>query len=227
MKVEVEDDAEAVARRGADWLTERARSAVAERGGFHLAVSGGSTPRRMFELWRTRDVPWDRVHLFQVDERVAAPGSPDRNLTALRASLGPVLPGDRLHALPVEEPDLGEAAQHYAALLERIVGAPPVLDVVHLGLGADGHTASLFPGDPVLEREDVDVAATAHAHGGWRRLTLTLPMLARARALLWVVTGPGKARALARLRAGDRSIPAGRVPSDRSVLLADRAAAAR
>jgi 6-phosphogluconolactonase len=172
------------------------------------------------------DVPWDRLQLFQVDERVAPDGDPDRNWTHLRASLLDHAPlrADQAHAMPVESPDLAAAAAQYARLLGETAGQPPVLDLVHLGLGPDGHTASLVPGDPALDVTDADVALTG-VYQGRRRMTLTYPVLNRARRVLWVVTGGEKAAMLGRLRAGDPSIPAGRVRQDRALVLTDRAAA--
>jgi 6-phosphogluconolactonase len=231
VKIEVMRDAESVALRAASWLAAQAREAVAARGRFAFAVSGGRTPWRMLRALAIEDVPWKDVHVFQVDERVAPAGDPDRNLTHLReALLGRVpLPPDNLHAMPVEhaveKPGLGAAAESYAEALRAVTGTPAVLDVVHLGLGADGHTASLVPGDPVLEMNDADVATTG-LHAGRRRMTLTYPVLDRARRILWLVTGVDKAPVLPRLLAGDRAIPAGRVRADRAVLLADAAAAA-
>ena len=226
MTVEVLAGAEDVARRAADLIAEEARASVAARGRFLLATSGGETPRRMLQLLAKEDIPWRDVHLFQVDERVAPPGSPERNLTQLLEELVAriEIPPGQLHAMPVDEADLKSAAQRYAATLQEVAGKPATLDLVHLGLGADGHTASLVPGDPVLEIEDADVAVSA-PYQGRRRMTLTLPALNRARRVLWVVTGAGKAEALARLRRGDRSIPAGRVRGDRALLLKDTAAA--
>jgi len=226
MKVEVLPDAEAVARRAARVVAAEARPAVSARGRFLLAVSGGETPRRMFRLLADEDLPWAGVHLFQVDERVAPAGQPDRNLTHLAATLlaHAPLPAERVHAMPVEEADLAGAAARYAAELEAIAGTPAVLDLVHLGLGADGHTASLFPGDPALGVTGADVAVTGE-YQGRRRMTLTYPAIDRARLVLWIVTGADKAWALARLRRGDRAIPAARVRSDRAVVLADASSA--
>jgi len=225
--VEVLAGAEAVARRAADVIAEEARASVAARGRFVLAVSGGVTPRRMFELLAKVDIPWPLVHLFQVDERVAPAGSPDRNLTQLLESLVArvALPPGQLHAMPVDETDLESAASRYAAMLQEVAGKPATLDLVHLGLGTDGHTASLVPGDPALEIDDADVAVSA-PYQGYRRMTLTLPALNRARRVLWVVTGAQKSAALARLRRGDRSIPAGRVRGDRALIVTETAAAA-
>jgi 6-phosphogluconolactonase len=226
MRLEVLPDPEAVACRAARVVAAAARDAVGARGRFLLATSGGATPWRMLRLLAEEDVPWAGVHLFQVDERVAPAGHPDRSLTHLTASLldHAPLPAAQVHAMPVEEADLASAAARYAAELHAVGGTPAVLDLVHLGLGADGHTASLVPGDPALEVAGADVAVTG-AYRGRRRMTLTYPALDRARLVLWVVTGAEKGEALARLRRGDRAIPAGRVRSDRAVVLADAAAA--
>jgi 6-phosphogluconolactonase len=166
------------------------------------------------------------VHVFQVDERVAPGGHPDRNLTHLRDCLlqhAPLRP-DQIHAMPVESLDLNAAAMQYAMALRDAAGSPPVLDLAHLGLGMDGHTASLVPADSVLEVDDRDVAVTG-LYEGRRRMTLTYPALNRARRVLWVVTGSEKAEMLRRLCDGDRLIPAGRVRRDGALVLADRAAA--
>jgi 6-phosphogluconolactonase len=226
MDIEILADADAVAQRAADHVATAARAAVAACGRFVAAVSGGRTPWLMLRALADRDVPWSGVHLLQVDERVAPEGHADRNLTHLRDSLlaRVPLPEEQLHAMPVELNDLEAGAAQYAATLRAIAGTPPVLDLVHLGLGADGHTASLIPGDPALVVADRDVAVT-DGYLGHRRMTLTFPLIDRARGILWVVTGADKAPMLARLRAGDPSIPAGRVRRDRALVLADRAAA--
>ncbi|MBV8378468.1 MAG: 6-phosphogluconolactonase [Verrucomicrobia bacterium] len=225
MKIQILADADAVAREAASMIAAEARQAVAERGRFIMAVSGGHTPWIMLRDLAADKVPWENVHLVQVDERVAPAGDPDRNLMHLKESLleKAPLPPDRVYAMPVESTDLDAAAKQYAATLAKIAGAPPVLDLIHLGLGPDGHTASLVPADPVLEVTDEDVAVTG-IYQGRRRLTLTYPVLNRARRVLWLVTGHDKAGMLARLRAGDPSIPAGRVNQERALVLADRAA---
>jgi 6-phosphogluconolactonase/Glucosamine-6-phosphate isomerase/deaminase len=172
-------------------------------------------------------MPWSDVHVVQVDERVAPAGDPDRNLTHLRESLlahCPLRP-EQIYAMPVESTDLKAAATRYALTLREIAGAPAVLDLAHLGLGPDGHTASLVPGDAVLEVTAADVALTG-VYQGRRRMTLTYPMLNRARRIVWLVTGREKADMLARLQAGDESIPAGRIRRDQALVLADREAAA-
>jgi 6-phosphogluconolactonase len=182
----------------------------------------------MLRALASDELPWQQVHIVQVDERVAPAADPDRNLAHLRASLldHAPLPPDHIHAMPVEAADLDRAAEQYTLTLRDVAGSPPVLDLVHLGLGPDGHTASLVPGDPVLDITDADVAATGPYHGR-RRMTLTFPIINRSRLVLWLVTGSEKAATLVRLRDGDRSIPASRVRQDRSLVLADRAAAER
>ena len=185
MKIEIFADAEAVAQQAATILAAEARAAIAERGRFVFAVSGGHTPWVMLRALAGEKISWDKVHLAQVDERVAPSGDPDRNITHLRESLleHAALPPDQVYAMPVESTDLEAAAKQYAATLAKIAGSPPVLDLIHLGLGPDGHTASLVPGDPVLQVKDADVAVTG-AYQGRRRITLTYPVLNRARRLL-------------------------------------------
>jgi 6-phosphogluconolactonase len=225
MKLEVFGDADAVARAAAANIATEARTASAARGRFAIAVSGGHTPWIMLRALASEDVPWAGVHVFQVDERVAPDGHPDRNLTHLRESLlqhVPLTP-EQIHAMPVESHDLEAAAKQYADTLREISGSPPVLDLVHLGLGPDGHTASLVPGDAVLSVIDADVALTG-VYQGRRRMTLTYPAINRARRILWVVTGNEKAEALRRLSNGDTSIPAGRVRREQALVLADREA---
>lgn len=228
MQIEVLPDADAVAQKAATIIASEARDAVVSRGRFTLAVSGGHTPWIMLRLLAGEKVPWEQVELFQVDERVAPPGDADRNLTHLRESLLSRVPlkPSQVHPMPVEAADVRQGAKQYAATLEKIAGSPPLLDLVHLGLGPDGHTASLVPNDPVLDVTAADVALTGPYQ--WRcRMTLTYPVLNRARRILWVVTGGEKAGPLVKLRDRDPSIPAGRVVQDRATVLADQAAAAR
>ncbi len=224
MRIEVFADEATVARRAAAMIAAEARAAVAARGRFTLAVSGGKTPWQMLRALGGEDVPWSGLHVFQVDERVAPEGDPDRNLTHLRESLGGApLPSGQVHAMPVGDRDLAAGAAAYARVLQTMAGAPPVLDLVHLGLGPDGHTGSLVPGDPVLAVADSDVAPTG-VYQGRRRMTLTYPVLNRARRVLWLVTGAAKAAMLVRLRDADPAIPAGRVHAENAVVLADAAA---
>jgi 6-phosphogluconolactonase len=226
MKVATFPDAEAVAQKGAEIIAAEARAAVKARGRFIVAVSGGHTPWQMLRALANEDVPWEGVNVVQVDERVAPAGEPDRNLTHLYEALLEHAPlrREQIHAMPVEGPDLESAAERYAETLKKIAGSPPVLDLVHLGLGPDGHTASLVPGDPVLSVTDSDVALTG-VYQGRRRMTLTYPILNRARRILWLVTGKDKVAALARLREGDPTIPAGRIQAANAMVLADQAAA--
>ena len=228
MKLEVLDDADSVARKAAATIAEDARSAIATRGRFALAVSGGHTPWIMLRALAGEDVPWAAVQLYQVDERVAPDGHLDRNLTHLRESLLERVPlrPEHVYAMPVESRDLDAAAREYALALQEVAGSPPLLDLVHLGLGPDGHTASLVPGDPVLQVSDADVALTG-IYQGRRRMTLTYPAINRARRILWVITGNEKVAMLRRLLDGDPSIPAGRVRREQALLLADHAAAGR
>ena len=226
MQIEILPDAAAVASRAAAIIAEHARAAVLARGRFLIAVSGGHTPWVMLRELAKEDVPWHGVHVFQVDERIAPAGDPDRNLTHLRETLlqhAPIDPS-HIHAMPVENPDSQAAAAGYARTLEDLAGSPPVLDLVHLGLGPDGHTASLVPNDPVLQVMDRDVAVT-EVYMGRQRMTLTYPVINRARHILWVVTGAEKVKALSQLQKGDTSIPGGRISRDQALVLADQAAA--
>jgi 6-phosphogluconolactonase len=209
-------DASSLANSAAAFVAEQARAAVADHGRFTFAVSGGKTPWAMFAELAGEDVPWAAVKIFQVDERVAPDGDPDRNLTHLRQSLGQA-PAEVV-AMPVGGSDLEAAAADYAAQL------PERFDLVHLGLGPDGHTASLVPDDPVLEVTDRLVALT-RPYQGHRRMTLTYPALGRAEEILWLISGEDKRGPLARLLAGDTSIPAGRVRAKHSTILADASAA--
>ncbi len=226
MKFQMLDDPDSVAREAAAIIAAEARSAVAERGRFTIAVSGGQTPWLMLRALASLDVPWDRVYVAQVDERVAPAGHPDRNLTHLRESLieQARLQPEQVYAMPVESPDLEAAAARYAVTLSEIAGSPPALDLIHLGLGPDGHTASLVPGDAVLDVTDKDTAITG-VYQGRRRMTLTYPIINRARRILWLVTGSEKAEMLSRLLAADTSIPAGRIRQEHALVLADSAAA--
>ena len=226
MKIEVLADADSAARYAAEVIAAEARTAVQARGRFTVAVSGGRTPGMMLHALGMLDVPWADVHVFQVDERIAPADHVDRNLTPLRTSLDAAASrgGVRIHAMPVESSDLDEAAARYARTLVEVAGSPPIVDLVHLGLGTDGHTASLVPGDPVLEIVDTDVAVTG-TYNGRRRMTLTYPAIDRARSILWLVTGEDKASMLGRLVGADPAIPAGRVRQAAALILADRGAA--
>jgi 6-phosphogluconolactonase len=226
MEVEILKNVDLVFRKAAALIAAASREAVRARGRFIVAFSGGKTPWKMLRALADEDIAWKDMNVLQVDERVAPNGHPDRNLTHLRECLlgrTPLLP-EQIYAMAVEGPDLQSAAKSYAAILEKIGGTPPLIDLVHLGLGSDGHTASLVPGDPVLDISDMDVAVTG-LYQNRRRMTLTYPILNRARHILWVVTGNDKAGPLRRLIRGDPSIPAGRVCQERATILADPAAA--
>jgi len=225
MQLEVLRNAEAVAARAAAIIAENARAACQARGLFLMAVSGGHTPRLMLSMLANEEVPWAAVHVFQVDERIAPAGDPDRNLTHLRESLLQNAPLDPAHIypMPVEPPNPAGAVAEYAITLKKIAGSPPVLDLVHLGLGPDGHTASLVPDDPVLQVVDSDIATTG-LYQGRKRMTLTYPAINRARQILWVITGTEKVKPLGQLLKGDNSIPGGRIHRDKALILADEAA---
>lgn len=225
MKVNIGADAAAVARLAADWLAARISADVAARGRCVVALSGGETPWRMLEELLTRQVPWSALEIVQVDERVVAMEDPRRNLARIEASLcrRGQLEKRQLNSIPVER-SVDVAVREYQRTLHSLAGTPPVLDIVQLGLGADGHTASLFPGDAALEVTDRDVVATGH-HAGTRRVTLTLPCLNRARARLWLIIGGDKASRLHDLVGGRGDIPAVRVARDEAVVFADDTAA--
>lgn len=224
-RLEVHDEP-ALTQRAASLVADALRAAVATRGRATLAVSGGSTPGPMFTALAEDDVPWDQVHVLQVDERVAPDGDGDRNLTDLREQLLDRVPIARgaVHAVPVGDLDPQAAAASYRETLLGVAGSRPVVDVVHLGLGADGHTASLVPGDAGVDERELTVVATG-PYEGRRRVTLTVPVLRAARLQLWLVAGSGKAAAVRRLLAGDPTIPASLVLSDDAVVLVDPAAA--
>jgi len=220
MAIETEafaDDRDA-SRRAAEIVAAAGREAVAERGEFALALSGGRTPWGMVGLLGDMEgMPWERTRVFQVDERIAPPGDEARNLTHMVQMLSLAHQGT-LRPMPVTSRDLGAAAREYEGQL------PEHLDLVHLGLGPDGHTASLVPGDPVLAVSDRRVALTAGEYQGHRRMTLTYPALAAARKVLWLTLGEKTRDPVAKLLAGDRSIPAGRVENEDMVLVADESA---
>lgn len=220
MNVEVLPTDAEVAHRGAALIADEARAAIAARGTFHFAFSGGHTPWVMLRDLSQAKLPWPQVHIYQVDERIAPAGDADRNWTHFWESFTASVPAENLHAMPVEAADLEAAAERYALLFKSVT-----LDLVHLGLGPDGHTASLIPGDPVLDVVATDIALTG-IYQGRRRMTMTYPLLNRARSVLWLVTGSSKAPVVPRLLAGDHSIPAGRISATNAILIADRAAQA-
>jgi 6-phosphogluconolactonase len=219
------EDAEGAAALAAAVIASACREAVAARGIAAIALSGGETPWRMLEKFRTLRLPWSSIFVAQIDERIAPRGDTTRNLTRMERILvgeGP-LPAANLLAMPVDEPDPEAACAGYVQRLEAMAGRPPVLDLVQLGLGTDGHTASLVPGDPVIEVVDRDVAVTG-LYQGQRRMTLTVPALARARARLWLVTGAAKSARLGDLLDGRGETPALLLPRDGTDVVADAAA---
>jgi len=219
IEVEVAGDEKAASRRAAELIAAAGDEAVGERGRFAFAMSGGRSPWAMLAiLGDLEGMPWEQTELFQVDERVAAPGDQDRNLTHMVLGLS-MAHQPALRPMPVTQRDLEAAAREYETVL------PERFDLVHLGLGPDGHTASLVPDDPVLDVTDRRVAITGTEYQGHRRMTLTYPALAEARQILWLVTGPDKREPLQKLLAGDESIPAGRVRNENVVVVADEAAA--
>jgi 6-phosphogluconolactonase len=227
MRIHVLPTAEAAAERAADWLRAEIGRATAQRGRCLVALSGGRTPWRMLHDLRRLRVHWHDLQVFQVDERVVPATDERRNsrqisdLLVAPDALGP----EQFHAMPVERDDLAAGADEYARLLAGQAGTPPVLDVVALGVGADGHTASLVAGDQLLEERDRDVGVSI-PYQRVRRMTLTFRALDAARHRLWLVTGADKARALKQLWAGDSSVPAGRVAREAALVFADVAAAA-
>jgi 6-phosphogluconolactonase len=220
LDLEVVADEKAAARRAAELIAKAGAASVADHGTFAFAMSGGRSPWAMLAiLGDLEEMPWPETELFQVDERIASPGSEDRNLTHMVLGLS-MDHQSALRPMPVTNRDLDAAAHEYETSL------PDRLDLVHLGLGPDGHTASLVPGDPVLEVTDRRVAMTTNDYQGHRRMTLTYPALAEARQILFLVTGEEKREPLRQLIAGDPSIPAGRVKNDAVTIVADEAAAA-
>jgi len=229
LTIEVLADDDAVAKAAAGVIAVAAREAVAARGVFTLAVSGGKTPWAMLRDLASEEVPWSQVHVFQIDERIAPEGDPDRNLTHLHESLlgNAPIPKENIHAMPVNSVDPMEGAKEYEKVLQEICGNPPILDMAHLGLGPDGHTASLTPNDPVLEVTDRDVALTdpANLYQNRRRMTLTYPMINRSRRIMWLATGAAKIPMIVKLKAADSSIPGGKISQANALLLTDTAAA--
>ena len=226
MRVIVAPDLEAAAHSAAGELARACAAAVAERGQACIALSGGRSPLRAFELYARAPLPWASIVVAQVDERCVPAQDARRNVTPLQRLLVEQgdLPRANLLVMPVESDDLERAADEYASQLHERLGHAGEFDMVQLGLGDDGHTASLVPGDPVLAVDDRDVALTAHAYRGTRRMTLTYRRLQAARERLWLVTGVEKTAPLAELLAGTGSSPAVRVRREDSVVVTDRAA---
>ena len=214
MQIKLVGSADEAAAEAARMIEIAGHNAIRERGRFDLAISGGTTPWKMLELLAGSRLPWSKTSLFQVDERVAPSGSPERNLTRIVLTL-PLTCQASIRPMPVGSEDREAACQVYDFSL------PDRFDLIHLGLGPDGHTASLVPDDPVLDVTDRRVAMTDREYQGTRRMTLTYPALDAARRILFLVTGEGKQEALSRLVAGDRSIPAGRIENREALVVTD------
>jgi 6-phosphogluconolactonase len=222
LKVEVVED---LAGASAAHLVELMRRAIAERGRCVLALSGGGTPQPMCGRLFNADLDWSKVVITQVDERVAPAGDDARNWQMISETMeGTPALAATLLPMPVEAADLDHATTRYADTLREFCGRPAVIDVVQLGLGADGHTASLVPDDPVLQVDDTDVATTANPYEGLRRMTLTYPALNRARHIVWMVAGVEKADALQGMIRRDASLPASGIRRD-AIAFVDPAAA--
>jgi 6-phosphogluconolactonase len=208
------------AREAADFIAERLRMAAAERDRVSLAISGGRTPAQMLKLLAAESLPWDRLHVFQVDERVAPAAHTERNALHARAAFAAPVAAhpERFHWMPVEASDLAAGARDYARALAAVAGTPAEINVIQLGLGDDGHTASIFADAPEVASNDVAVTPIER---GWRRMTLTIPLINHARSIVWLVTGRGKREALARLRRADPAIVASRVRREGAVVFAD------
>jgi len=227
MRIQVLSTPETAAECAAAWLRTEIGRASAQRGRCLVALSGGRTPWRMLRELRRLHVHWHDLQVFQVDERVVPENDERRNARQIADLLvtPTALHAAQFHAMPVERSDLGAGAEEYGRLLTEHCGTPPVLDVVQLGVGADGHTASLVPSDRLLEARDRDVGVSV-PYQGVTRMTLTFRVLDAARHRLWLVTGADKAAALRKLWAGDASMPAGRVARESALVFADAAAAA-
>ena len=225
MKTELFPTADQVAAGAAAYLEHEIREALAHHPSYSLAISGGRTPWEMLKILSKADLPWQRVNLFQVDERVAPDGHADRNLTQLFQAIAgtPMVTQLRIFPMPVLAEDLEEGCREYTQVLDEVTEGKG-LDLIHLGLGSDGHTASLVPGDGVMDVQDRLVACTQNLYQGRIRMTLTYPLLNSAKQLLWIVTGSEKQEMVKRLLQQDTSIPAGSIRQENALLMVDQAA---
>lgn len=228
MRIHVLPTPETAAECAAEWLRIEIGRASAQRRRCLIAMSGGRTLWRVLRDLRRLHVHWHDLHIFQVDERVVPESDERRNARHISELLvaHAALHGAQFHAMPVERSDLGEAAEEYARLLAALGGTPPVLDVVQLALGADGHATSLWSDDQLVDVRDRDVAVSI-VDRGVSRMTLTSRVLDAARHRLWLVTGAEEAAALHQLWTGDTSLPAARVTRESAFVFADAAAAAQ
>lgn len=224
MKLEICPTAVAAAERAAHRIAGCLGEAIAVRGRGTVAFSGGHTPADMLPVLAVAPLNWAAVDIFQVDERIVGVDDERRNLRALRAAFGnPGPAAARIHGMPVDDGPHERAAEDYEESLNTIAGTPATLDVVHLGLGVDGHTASLFPGDAAL-KATADVAVSG-PYDGLERMTLTIDVLNRARMRVWLVTGAAKRAIVRRLVDDDPALVAHRIRRDHSILVLDRDAA--
>jgi len=241
-EIRIYSDLIALSGAAAELFAQAASARIAEAGYFAAALSGGSTPRQLYELLSTSPfssrISWDRVHLFQVDERCVAPDHPESNFRMIRqALLAPArVPRRCFHRMAGEWEDPAEASHQYALELSATFpareGDVPRFDLVILGMGADGHTASLFPDSPALEEAQLWVCPNRPKVKGLERITLTFPILNAAKQIMFLVAGADKAVTLARVLEGPyqpRNLPAQRIkPLDGRLLwYVDRAAAER
>ncbi|GAB3221083.1 6-phosphogluconolactonase [Algoriphagus aestuariicola] len=226
MEIRTFQSASEVAKEAADYIADRIRENIAKKGIFTMAISGGRTPWEMIKALAAHDLPWEKVFLFQVDERIAPDGHPDRNLTQLFKSIEDTKLPTRLNIFPmhVVAEDLDQACLEYSESIRRITETGK-LDLIHLGIGTDGHTASLIPGDEVLQVVDRDVALTGNPYQGRYRMTLTYPLINQAEKILWVITGEEKAEMLNRLLHQDPAIPAGNISQEHTIILTEESAA--
>lgn len=228
MEIRTFQSADEVAKEAAIYIADRIRENIAKKGFFTMAISGGRTPWAMIKALAQEDLPWEKVFLFQVDERIAPDAHPDRNLTQLFKAIEGSKLVLRLNIFPmrVNAEDLEEACEEYENHIKRMTGNGK-LDLVHLGIGTDGHTASLVPNDPVLEIKDQGVAVTNTEYQGRKRMTLTYPLINQAEKILWVITGAEKAEMLNRLLHLDPSIPAGKIDQQHAILLTEESASVK
>jgi 6-phosphogluconolactonase len=225
MKTEIFPQAGDVAEAAAAYLAQQITTTLATKSTFSMAISGGRTPWEMLKILAKADLTWQRVNLFQVDERVAPDGHADRNLTQLFQAIAgtPMVTQLRIFPMPVLAADLEEGCREYTQVIHEVTEGKG-LDLIHLGLGIDGHTASLVPEDGVMEVQDRLVACTQNTYQGRIRMTLTYPLLNSAKQLLWIVTGSEKQEMVKRLLQQDPSIPAGSIRQENALLLVDQAA---
>lgn len=222
MQINVYSSAEEVAHEAAKWISSLAKRKIESKGSFSFALSGGRTPWEMLAKLAQENLPWEKINLFQVDERIAPEGHKDRNLTQLFQVLQGTRLMTRLNIFPMHviSENLQEACEEYAQHIERITGNS-MLDLIHLGMGTDGHTASLIPGDKVCDVGNQMIALTAQPYQGRQRMTMTYPLINQAENILWLITGEEKKEMLVRMLNKDPEIPAGKIKQDQAILMTD------